>query len=183
MPRVFVALGSNLHDPVKQLQQAMAALRAWPSVTQWISSSLYRTPPMGPQDQPDYINAVVGFQTEQSPLTLLAALQDQEQQQGRVREGERWGPRTLDLDLLLYGDETLDLPSLVVPHPGLTQRDFVLVPLYEIAPDLQLPDGSAVAEHWRRCTQGCHTLQRIENVMLNASESLDALHHEQPRNS
>ena len=96
-------------------------------------------------DQPDYINAVAGFVTRLSPTALLARLQGLEAAQGRVRDGTRWGPRPLDLDILLYGEAEMDTPALRIPHPGLGERAFVLYPLYDIAPGLRLPDGRALA--------------------------------------
>ncbi len=130
MAFVFIGLGSNLARPVEQLGRALKALEEL-SERGWKRSSLYRTPPMGPQDQPDYINAVAGFETSLQPLQLLDRLQQIERQQGRER-GRRWGERTLDLDLLFYGEERIDHPDLKVPHPGVALRGFVLIPLAEI---------------------------------------------------
>lgn len=97
---------------------------------------------MGPQDQPDYINAVAKIHTELSPLALLDCTQAIEQNQGRERKEERWGPRSLDLDIVLYGNEVIDSERLTIPHYGMKVREFVLYPLFEIAPQLQLPDGT-----------------------------------------
>jgi len=108
---------------------------------------------MGPQDQPDYLNAVVGLQTRLAALNLLRELQNIEHQHGRVRNGERWGPRTLDLDLLLYADDIIDSPDLSVPHPGIAERAFVLLPLAEIAPDLIVPNKGTVSELLVQCHQ------------------------------
>ncbi len=142
MITAYIAVGSNLADPVNQAQRAIAALKQLPQ-SQWIAaSSLYSSTPMGPQNQPDYINAVVAISTNLTPLALLDCTQAIEQEQGRVRKDERWGPRTLDLDILLYGDQVIDSPRLTVPHYGMKQREFVLYPLAEIAPSLTLPDGS-----------------------------------------
>jgi len=116
------------------------------------SSPLYRTAPVGPQDQPDFINAVAALDTALAPLDLLDALQAVEQVAGRERL-RHWGERTLDLDLLLYGDAQIRHPRLTVPHPHMTERAFVLVPLAALAPDLQLPDGRAVTELLRQCNQ------------------------------
>jgi len=127
-----IGLGSNLDDPVAQIRRAFAALAALPQSRLTGRSSLYRTPPMGPRDQPDYVNAVARLETRLEALELLDALQAIETAQGRVR-AERWGPRTLDLDLLLYGEARIVTDRLTVPHPGLTERDFVLVPLREMA--------------------------------------------------
>ncbi len=101
---------------------------------------------MGPQNQPDYINAVVAIKTNLTPLELLDCTQAIEQEQGRVRKDERWGPRTLDLDIVLYGNEVINSERLIVPHYGMREREFVLYPLAEIAPSLQLPDGTEVSE-------------------------------------
>lgn len=141
----YVGLGSNLGDPPAQLRRALASLGGLPATRLLSVSSFYRSPPLGPAGQPDYLNAVAGLLTTLPALELLAALQAIETAQGRRRDGERWGPRTLDLDLLLHGDARLASPSLTLPHPGLRERAFVLVPLAEIAPGLRLPDGTAVA--------------------------------------
>lgn len=140
MTQVYVALGANLADPIKQLNQAVVELGHLTGKDQVIVSSYYSSTPMGDIIQPDYVNAVAGFQTELTPLDLLDALQAIENRQGRVRE-QRWGPRTLDLDLLLYGNQMINTPRLTVPHYGMKQRDFVLVPLAEIATNLVLPTG------------------------------------------
>jgi 2-amino-4-hydroxy-6-hydroxymethyldihydropteridine diphosphokinase len=144
--RAFVGLGSNLNDPASQLRSAIEALRRLPQSRVTAVSHLYRSTPMGPAEQPDYINAVAMLDTRLPALALLDALQAIEQAQGRVRGPERWGPRTLDLDLLLYGSERLDQPRLQVPHPGLAERSFVLYPLAELAPELVLPDGRSLAQ-------------------------------------
>ena len=134
MVDAYIGLGSNLNHPVEQVRAALTALQAIPGSTLAAASSLYRSDPMGPQDQDDYINAVACLRTGLKPLQLLDHLQTIEQTHGRVR-GERWGPRTLDLDLLTYGYETIDLPTLTVPHYGIAERSFVLLPLSEIAPE------------------------------------------------
>jgi len=105
---------------------------------------------MGPQDQPDFVNAVVMIETFLTALALLDRLQGMERDYGRVRGGVRWGPRPLDLDILLFGDETIECNRLTIPHSGMTERAFVLVPLTEIAPDLILPNGLSVADLARR---------------------------------
>lgn len=136
----YIGLGSNLGDPRAQVGRAIEALARLPGCTLGRRSSLYCTTPVGPMPQPEYVNAVVSITTGLAPLGLLAALQGIEHDHGRVRDGTRWGPRTLDLDLLLYGDWQLRLPDLVLPHPELANRAFVLVPLAEIAPTtLQVP--------------------------------------------
>ncbi|MCX7085030.1 MAG: 2-amino-4-hydroxy-6-hydroxymethyldihydropteridine diphosphokinase [Methylococcales bacterium] len=142
----YIGLGSNLEDPIAQINSARLAINQIENVKELTFSSLYHSLPMGPQDQPDYTNAVMGVITTLEPLDLLRSLQTIENAQGRVRKGERWGARTLDLDILLYGDEVLDHPDLKVPHIGLTQRSFVLYPLQEIAPDLLIPGKAALAD-------------------------------------
>ncbi|MEZ9328178.1 2-amino-4-hydroxy-6-hydroxymethyldihydropteridine diphosphokinase [Vibrio breoganii] len=146
MINAYIAVGSNLGDPVAQAKQAIERLRDLPRSRVIQASSLYSSTPMGPQNQPDYINAVVKIETELQPLELLDNTQKIENEQGRVRKEERWGPRTLDLDIILYGDETIDQPRLVVPHYGMREREFVLYPLLEIEPNLILPDGSALSQ-------------------------------------
>ncbi|MGL4221475.1 MAG: 2-amino-4-hydroxy-6-hydroxymethyldihydropteridine diphosphokinase [Shewanella sp.] len=138
MTQVFVALGANLEDPKAQLDNALMALSSLAENQSLKVSPYYHSTPMGEVVQPDYINAVASFETKLTPLALLDALQHIENTQGRVRK-ERWGPRTLDLDLLLYGDAIIDDPRLKVPHYGMKERSFVLVPLAAIAPDLVLP--------------------------------------------
>lgn len=149
----FIGIGSNLKDPAEQVRSAMVSIGAIAGTSLESCSSLYSSPPMGPPDQPDYVNAVVRVSTALSSFELLDALQQIERHHGRVRGGARWGPRTLDLDILLFGNDTIDSDRLHVPHCGLTERAFVVVPLAEIAPDLVLPDGSAVSEIARRTAQ------------------------------
>ena len=143
--RCYIGLGANLTTPMAQLQQAVVALRQLPDSQLVAVSSFYGSKPMGPQDQPDYVNAVAAIDTRLLPEQLLDALQQIEQQQGRSRKAERWGPRTLDLDILLYGDQVIATERLTVPHYGLREREFVLYPLYEIAPTLSLPDGTVLS--------------------------------------
>ncbi|MEC4724433.1 2-amino-4-hydroxy-6-hydroxymethyldihydropteridine diphosphokinase [Shewanella sp. D64] len=147
MTKVFVALGANLTDPVSQLDNACLALAELAEVnpvnglTSLNVSPYYRSAPMGEVEQPDYVNAVASFDTALSPIALLDALQKIENEQGRVRL-ERWGPRTLDLDILLYGKQIIDSPRLIIPHYGMKQRSFVLLPLADIAPRITLPCGT-----------------------------------------
>ncbi|MET1081377.1 MAG: 2-amino-4-hydroxy-6-hydroxymethyldihydropteridine diphosphokinase [Pseudomonas sp.] len=149
--RVYIGLGSNLADPLAQLRQALAALAALPATQLHRHSAFYASDPLGPADQPRYVNAVAALDTRLEPLVLLDALQAIEQGQGRTRKAERWGPRTLDLDILLFGERLLDEPRLIVPHYHLQARPFVLYPLADIAPELQLPDGRRLTE----LLQGC----------------------------
>jgi len=146
MIRVYLALGSNLADPLHQVQSALNALAAIPDTTLVATSSLYRTPPYGPPDQPDFLNAAVALDTTLAAETLLDHTQRIELEQGRVRKAHRWGPRTLDLDIMLFGEQTLSTPRLTVPHYDMHNRAFMLLPLREIAPDLTLPDGTRIAD-------------------------------------
>jgi 2-amino-4-hydroxy-6-hydroxymethyldihydropteridine diphosphokinase len=146
----YVGLGSNLDEPEAQLSRALDELAQLPETRLSARSGLYRNPPMGPVPQPDYVNAVAALETTLSPLELLDCLQAVEQAHGRVRI-ERWGPRTLDLDLLLYAERSIDEPRLKVPHPGLHERPFVLYPLAEIAPELIIPGRGSLAEWLVRC--------------------------------
>lgn len=148
----YIGLGSNLADPVQQIAHARSAIKHLPGVTEQAFSSLYRSKPMGPQDQPDYVNAVMAIATRLPPMELLRALQTIETQQGRVRRGERWGARTLDLDILLYGDQRIATTDLVVPHCGIAERAFVLYPLHEIAPALTIPGLGPVSALCECCS-------------------------------
>jgi 2-amino-4-hydroxy-6-hydroxymethyldihydropteridine diphosphokinase len=144
MTAAYIALGSNLQDPATQLRSAVAALDKLPHSRVERTSGIYRSAPVGPGAQPDYLNAVLLLTTSLPPLRLLDALQQIEQEQGRVRD-LRWGPRPLDLDILLYGDQKIDSPRLTVPHPAMRQRNFVLYPLLEISDEnLVLPDGTVL---------------------------------------
>ncbi len=151
MERVYIGLGSNLATPHAQLRSALAALAALPQTHLAAQSSLYASDPLGPADQPRYVNAVAALDTDLSPLALLDALQTIELEQGRTRKAERWGPRTLDLDILLFGERQLNEPRLTVPHYHMHARAFVLYPLAEIAPALRLPDGRALSELLSAC--------------------------------
>ena len=142
MTSAFVALGANLGDPQAQIGRAVAALRQLPNSRFIACSPLYGSIPMGPSDQPDYVNGVAWLETDLTAHGLLDETQRIELEQGRVRKAERWGPRTLDLDLLLFGNQQLEDPRLTIPHYGMKERAFVLVPLFDLAPDLQLPCGS-----------------------------------------
>ncbi|MDQ7729174.1 2-amino-4-hydroxy-6-hydroxymethyldihydropteridine diphosphokinase [Halomonas sp. SpR8] len=133
----YIGLGSNLAYPIEQVRQALDELATLPLSRLVAASSLYASRPVGPQDQPDFINAVAALETRLSPLALLDQLQALEQQHRRRRQ-HHWGPRTLDLDLLLYANDHIDTPRLRVPHPHMTTRAFVLAPLAEIAPSIQL---------------------------------------------
>lgn len=141
MTVVYIGLGSNLNDPEQQLHDAIDRLQQLPDSRLIIASSFFITKPEGFLDQPDFMNAAACLETTLAPQDLLQALQEIEKSQGRVRGLEKNGPRTLDLDLLLYGSQVIAEPGLIVPHPRMQQRTFVLIPLLEIAPELRLPDG------------------------------------------
>lgn len=146
MTLVYIALGSNLASPLEQVNAAVNAIRELPESRVVAVSSFYRTPPLGPQDQPDYLNAAVALETTLEPETLLDHTQRIELQQGRVRKAERWGPRTLDLDIMLFGDRIINSERLTVPHYDMKNRSFMLWPLFEIAPDLHFPDGISLQQ-------------------------------------
>lgn len=146
MTRVYIAIGSNLASPLDQVNAALAALADIPETTVVAVSPFYRTPPLGPQDQPDYLNAAVALDTALGPLALLDHTQRIELQQGRERKAHRWGPRTLDLDIMLFGEQKIDTERLTVPHYDMKNRAFMLLPLAQIAPDLRFPDGEKLSE-------------------------------------
>lgn len=146
MTRVYIAIGSNLASPLEQVNAAVAALAAIPDSRVIATSSFYRTPPLGPQDQPDYLNAAVALETELQAEALLDHTQRIELQQGRERKAERWGPRTLDLDIMLFGDAVINTERLTVPHYDMKNRGFMLWPLFEIAPTLRFPDGISLRQ-------------------------------------
>jgi 2-amino-4-hydroxy-6-hydroxymethyldihydropteridine diphosphokinase len=147
----YIGLGSNLESPVAQIKSARMAILRLAGIEERAFSNLYASAPMGPQDQPEYVNAVMVIDTDLPPLELLHALQGIEKAHGRVRGNQRWGARTLDLDLLLYGDQQIDLPELTVPHPGIAERPFVLYLLLECAPDLVIPGKGKVSELLTQC--------------------------------
>ncbi len=147
----YLGLGSNLANPALQITSARIAIAAIAGVEELAFSSLYRSLPMGPQDQPDYVNAVMCIATSLPPMDLLHRLQQIENDQGRVRKTERWGARTLDLDVLVYGEQMIELPNLIVPHVGIRDRAFVLHPLYEIAPELLIPGKGNIADLLAQC--------------------------------
>ncbi|UNG19723.1 2-amino-4-hydroxy-6-hydroxymethyldihydropteridine diphosphokinase [Stutzerimonas zhaodongensis] len=152
MERVYIGLGSNLAEPRRQLRGALDALTCIRDSQLAVVSSLYLSDPLGPADQPRYNNAVAALDTSLSPLALLDALQAIELAQGRERKAERWGPRTLDLDILLFGNRLISEPRLAVPHYHMHARAFVLYPLAEIAPaELKLADGRMLAELLAAC--------------------------------
>lgn len=156
----YIGLGSNLANPALQIKSARTAITQIAGVKELAFSSLYHSPPMGPQDQPDYVNAVMRVATGLPPMDLLRCLQRIENDQGRVRKDQRWGARTLDLDVLIYGDRIIELPDLIVPHPGLAERAFVLYPLHEIAPQLLVPGKGRIADLLAKCPM--NELKRLD---------------------
>lgn len=143
MQTVYIALGSNLENPLEQLKQAVEKLKKF--ANEFEISLFYGSKPVGPQDQPDYVNAVAKFSTDLSPTALLDKLQSIENEQGRVRV-RRWGERTLDLDIILYGNQQIQTERLNVPHIEMKNREFVIVPMFDLTPDLVLPTGEKLAD-------------------------------------
>jgi len=157
--QAYIGLGGNLGDPVAQMMAALEALDQLDEIRVAEVSSLYRSAPVGYQEQDDFFNAVAALETERAPLDLLDELLGLELVIGRVRNGPRFGPRVIDLDLLLYGDEEIDLPRLRVPHPRMFERRFVLAPLTEITPDIVIPGCGPAAESLTMITG-----QKVERV-------------------
>jgi 2-amino-4-hydroxy-6-hydroxymethyldihydropteridine diphosphokinase len=155
----YVGVGSNLSDPRAQVTRALGALGLIPGCQLVVSSPLYRTRPFGEVVQPAFVNAVAGLLTQLSPEDLLAALRGLEHELGRQAPRERWGPRLIDLDLLVVGRETRATESLVLPHAGIAERDFVLYPLADIAPGLDVPGlGNVTALRERVANRGIERL-------------------------
>jgi len=143
--KVYIGLGSNLEQPLLQIKNALVALNALSGTQLLTDSGYFSSKPMGPQDQPDYINAVALIETKLTPIELLDCLQTIEGEQGRIKL-QRWGARTIDLDILLYGDEVINSERLTVPHIGLCERDFVYLPLLKIAPEVFIPERGRLKE-------------------------------------
>lgn len=150
MQCAYIGLGSNLNNPLEQVKKALKSINHLPFSTIVQTSSFYFTQPWGVTDQPAFVNCVVAVKTQLSPVDLLHSLLQIEDQQGRVRE-VRYGPRTIDLDILLYGKEIILSSELEIPHPRMLERDFVLYPLIEIAPDLLLPNGDLLMKYKTIC--------------------------------
>jgi 2-amino-4-hydroxy-6-hydroxymethyldihydropteridine diphosphokinase len=148
----YIGVGSNLDDPRAQLIRAFSRLTELPDTRVVLKSPIYRSKPFGPVDQPEYANAVVGLLTQLEPAALLAGLRAIEAAQGRPEQHQRWGPRIIDLDILVYGRERRPDPELTLPHPGIVERNFVLYPLADIAPDLDIPGLGRVIELKGRVT-------------------------------
>ncbi len=155
-----IGIGSNLNNPRQQVIDAIERLDELPGCQLLRRSSLYRSAPFGPVKQDDFINAVVVLETTVPADSLLACLKEMERIQGRVACAERWGPRVIDLDILLYGNQTIDLPGLTIPHPGIAFRNFVLLPLQEVAPDTFIPGLGPVAK--LAIDEQVPAIQRIE---------------------
>jgi 2-amino-4-hydroxy-6-hydroxymethyldihydropteridine diphosphokinase len=151
---VYIGVGSNLDDPCAQVLHAFEKLAGLPKTRVVLTSPIYLSQPFGPVKQPDFANAVVGLLTQLEPLALLENLRKVEAAQGRpeLDQRQRWGPRVIDLDVLVYGRERLDDPNLTLPHPGIVERNFVLYPLADIAPDLEIPGLGRVTELKGRVT-------------------------------
>ena len=162
MTSIYIGLGSNLADPQAQVEGGLRALGGLAETRLLRRSRLYRSAPWGRADQPEFVNAVAQLETTLAPQILLDALLTIERQAGRERDTTRWGPRVLDLDILLYGDVVLDEPGLHLPHPHLHERVFVLMPLCEIAPELQIPGlGRADALLARLDTSTCWAIDPL----------------------
>jgi 2-amino-4-hydroxy-6-hydroxymethyldihydropteridine diphosphokinase len=142
----YIGLGSNLSDPLQQVTAALQELSTIPDTELCATSSLYASKPMGPSDQPDFVNAVAKISTRLSPDELLFELQNIEQTHRRQRNDQRWGPRTLDLDIILFGELQMDTAKLKIPHYGVAEREFVLIPLQELQANLIIPGKGTVEE-------------------------------------
>ena len=145
MTTVYIGLGSNMEQPRQHITTAIEALGKIQSTQTVNVSSLYKSKPVGPQNQDDYVNAVAELETELTPLDLLDNLQEIENEHGRVRK-ERWGPRTLDLDILMFGDDVINNDRLTIPHPEMMNRSFVFVPLAEINPECIIPGKGLLSD-------------------------------------
>ena len=152
MMNVYLGLGSNLAFPERKLRAAIQAIQKLPSSFLIQCSPFYQSIPWGIRSQPDYYNCVVGIKTRLPPEKLLKACQAIEKKMGRVRK-KHWGPRTIDIDILLYGNKTLSTPSLKIPHPYMLDRDFVLMPLLMISPQLKLPNGRLISDYLDNCSK------------------------------
>jgi 2-amino-4-hydroxy-6-hydroxymethyldihydropteridine diphosphokinase len=141
----YIGIGSNLDRPASRVRRAMDALAALPLTRVEATSSLYGSVPLGPVEQPDYVNAVAGVLTQLEARPFFDAVRELERHLGRQRPRERWGPRLIDLDLLLFAQQCVETPELTLPHPGIVQRNFVLYPLREVAPELNVPGCGRVS--------------------------------------
>jgi 2-amino-4-hydroxy-6-hydroxymethyldihydropteridine diphosphokinase len=141
----YIGIGSNLDDPRRQVESAITMLNELPGCHVLRQSSMYESAPFGGVEQADFVNAVVELETAVPPAILLACVKELERSRGRNPKAQRWGPRVLDLDILVYGDQVVESTELQIPHPGIAERNFVLLPLREIAPDLVIPGLGPVA--------------------------------------
>lgn len=148
---VYIGLGSNIDQPLKQVTTALQQLDDLDQTLLLDFSSMYFSRPLGPKDQPPYVNAVAWLQTGLDPHTLLTHLQRIENEHGRARDGQRWGPRSLDLDILVYGNFSIKEQALTIPHPGIRFREFVLYPLHEVNKNLMIPNLGLVSRIKSRC--------------------------------
>ncbi len=157
----YVGIGSNLDAPVEQIGSAIDSIAALPECVLTQRSSLYRSAPLGGLEQPDFVNAVVALLTTLGALALLERLQSIETAHGRRRDVGHWGPRTIDLDLLVVGDEVVDEPRLSLPHPGIAGRNFVLLPLRELAPHMLIPGLGTVSAVARQNDNSVPTIHKL----------------------
>jgi 2-amino-4-hydroxy-6-hydroxymethyldihydropteridine diphosphokinase len=173
MVGIYIGLGSNLGNGPEQIRLALDHLRSQPGIRVVRHSSLYRSPPWGVADQPDFTNAVAQLTTALEPLDLLQVLLDSESHLGRTRNGRRWGPRRIDLDLLCYHQQVLQSPRLQLPHPRMSERAFVLIPLLELEPEFEIP-GAGPAKSWLTRLDA----RRVERIEAVARESREASRRE-----
>ncbi len=157
--KAFVGLGSNLHEPLQQVQDAIQELKGHHQLRNIQVSDIYASKPVGPQDQPDFINAVASLETQLGPHDLLDVLQAMEQLHGRMRK-RHWGERTLDLDLLTYGHAEIRTPRLTVPHPLLFERSFVLYPFHDLAPDFTFNNGQTLNHYLQKVAFDLETVKK-----------------------
>jgi 2-amino-4-hydroxy-6-hydroxymethyldihydropteridine diphosphokinase len=160
----YVGIGSNLESPQEQVVSAIREISALPDTVVTRSSSLFRSAPYGPIEQGDFVNAVAAIMTQLTAHQLLSEMRTIEDNHGRARDGERWGPRTLDLDLLVYSDEQIADDVLTVPHPGISERNFVLLPLYELAPHLIVPGQGSVTTLTNAVIKSGGRIERIQEA-------------------
>ncbi len=161
MATAYVGLGANLDEPIQQLRAALQSLARLPQTRVAAKSSFYRSAPIGMTAQPFFINAVCALQTDLPPSSLMMYLLEVERAHGRIRSAERNGPRTLDLDLLLYESQVVETPALTLPHPRMHERAFVLQPLAELAPKMVVPGRGPIAQLLQACAE--QQVERIEN--------------------
>lgn len=162
--KAWLGLGSNLHQPISQLEDALGRLGSIDGIDILKISGFYRTPPWGDDQQDEFINAVVQVETDLGPMPLLRVLQSIENEMGRQRTGRRWGPRIIDIDLLLYADQQLQTGELELPHPRMHERAFVLVPLCELDKTLNIPGHGPAQELLEQLDS--HGIFRLEDEVL-----------------